>query len=257
MSRNELSVTYVGGPTALLEFCGLRFLTDPTFDPADGVYTSATGTLTKTAGPAIAPDALGRVDAVLLSHDHHSDNLDRAGRLMLAHAGCVLTTAAGAERLGNAAGMEPWETHVLEAPDGRRVTVTATPARHGPDGGDRGPVTGFVLSCGDSADATVYVSGDTVWYRGVAEVAQRFNVGTAVLFMGAARVGGASAPHLTMTAEDGVSAARAFRNASIVPLHFEGWRHFTESRNDIARVFDAAGLGARLRWPRAGHMIIV
>ena len=27
---------YIGGPTALLEFGGLRLLTDPTFDPAGG-----------------------------------------------------------------------------------------------------------------------------------------------------------------------------------------------------------------------------
>ena len=29
----EASITYVGGPTALLEWHGLRLLTDPTFDP--------------------------------------------------------------------------------------------------------------------------------------------------------------------------------------------------------------------------------
>ena len=30
---SELKITYVGGPTALLEVAGLRLLTDPTFDP--------------------------------------------------------------------------------------------------------------------------------------------------------------------------------------------------------------------------------
>jgi hypothetical protein len=28
----KLSITLIGGPTALIEFCGFRLLTDPTFD---------------------------------------------------------------------------------------------------------------------------------------------------------------------------------------------------------------------------------
>jgi hypothetical protein len=39
--------------------------------------------------------------------------------------------------------------------------VTATPARHGPAGGDRGPVIGFVLRISDGSLPPVYVSGDT------------------------------------------------------------------------------------------------
>ncbi|HSB69351.1 MAG TPA: MBL fold metallo-hydrolase [Candidatus Methylomirabilis sp.] len=130
--------------------------------------------------------------------------------------------------------------------------MTATPARHGPVGGDRGPVTGFVLVVEGGAGDAVYISGDTVWYDGVAEVARRFKVGTAVLFMGAARVREVGPQHVTMTAEEGIEVARAFPRATIVPLHFEGWAHFSESREDIRRVFTTAGLEARLRWLEAG-----
>src|SRR5690349_17745751 len=159
----SLRVTYVGGPTALLEWRGVRLLTDPTFDPADtDAHESG---LRKTQGPALDAGAIGRVDAVLLSHDHHRDNLDDGGRALLPRAERVLTTADGAGRLGgNAVGLAPWDETEVGA-----VRVTATLARHGPPGGDRGPVIGFVL------DDAVYVSGDTVWYEGVAEVAQRFD----------------------------------------------------------------------------------
>ena len=62
-------VTFVGGPTMMLEVAGLRLLTDPTFSPV-GIYESAPGRpLTKTEGPALNVDGVGRVDAVLLSHD--------------------------------------------------------------------------------------------------------------------------------------------------------------------------------------------
>lgn len=137
------------------------------------------------------------------------------------------------------------------------MRVTSTPARHGPEGGDRGPVTGFILQCDDATDRVVYLSGDTVWYEAVAEVAKRFHVTTAVLFMGAARVAAAGPAHITMTAEEGVEAARALADALIVPVHFEGWKHFSESRADIDRVFAAAGMQGRLRWPEAGRTIVV
>ena len=72
--------------------------------------------------------------------------------------------------------------------DGRTLSITATPARHGPAHSDRGPVVGFVLEIAGAGPEAIYVSGDTVWYEGVAEVARRFPVKVAVLFMGAAQV---------------------------------------------------------------------
>lgn len=246
-------VTYVGGPPALLEWGGLRLLTDPTFDPAGTVYTAGAYSLRKTRDPARPVDALLPLDAVLLSHDHHWDNLDHGGRAMLGRAGRVLTTAAGAERLGSGAiGLAPWQEMDLAAPDGRALRVTATPARHGPAHADRGPVIGFALAFRDDPATTVYLSGDTVWYEGVGEVAARFPVCLALLFMGAARVAAVGPWHLTFTAEEGVEAARALGSAIVVPVHYEGWEHFSESRPEIERAFAAAGLAGRLRWPAPG-----
>lgn len=159
--------TYVGGPTILLEIAGLRFLTDPTFDPAGSEYPTPVYTLRKNERPSVSPGALPPTDAVLLSHDHHFDNLDRRGRDVLARAGRVLTTPAGAERLGGrATGLAPWASVQLDAPDGACLRVTWTPARHGPPDGDRGPVTGFLITDANSSlertTPGVYISGDTV-----------------------------------------------------------------------------------------------
>lgn len=253
MYPHFLRITYVGDPTAILDWGGLRLLTDPTFDPAGTEFPTNAYTLTKTDSPAVEPAQLGAVDAVLLSHDHHSDNLDRAGRALLGTAGEVLTTVDGAQRLqGNSVGLLPWQHRELVAPDGRVLQVTATPARHGPENGDRGPVIGFVLAFQDDPVNAVYVSGDTVWYEGVEEVSRRFAVTVAILFMGAARVAVAGDSPLTFTASEAVEAAKAFSRAEIVPLHFEGWMHFSESRSDIERAFQCAGLTDRLRWLERG-----
>jgi L-ascorbate metabolism protein UlaG (beta-lactamase superfamily) len=248
-----MQVTYIGGSTALLEVDGLRLLTDPTFDPPGTSYTTPVYTLRKTTGPAVPLAGLGHIDVVLLSHDHHFDNLDHAGRAMLSRATKVVTTSAGAARLGGSAvGLAPWETIDIATPLQRRVRVTGTPARHGPTDGDRGPVTGFVLTVDEQPESGVYVSGDTVWYEGMADIAQRFPIKLAILFMGAARVPEVGPHHLTLTAEEGVVAARAFSQAAIVPLHFEGWAHFSEGRADIEAAFAKANLANRLHWLTPG-----
>ena len=48
----------------------------------------------------LVPSEVGAVDAVLLSHDQHADNLDHAGRAFLPRAARVLTTVIGAPRIG-------------------------------------------------------------------------------------------------------------------------------------------------------------
>jgi L-ascorbate metabolism protein UlaG (beta-lactamase superfamily) len=254
MTLPHARVTYIGGPTALVEIGGLRLLTDPTFDPAGSEYPTAVYTLRKTQGPAIGVDDIGEIDAVLLSHDHHFDNLDVSGRAMLAGARRVITTPAGAERLGgNAVGLEPWQSLELRAPNGERLRVTSTPARHGPPDGDRGPVTGFVLQSDHESAPAIYVTGDTVWYEGVSEVARRFAVGAVLFFAGAARVSVAGPAHLTFDARDAVELARAIPDAPIVPLHYEGWEHFSEGRAELENAFREAGLASRLRWLPRGE----
>ena len=253
MSDRTLRITYIGGPTALFDLDGARLLTDPTFDPAGSTYTTSVSTLHKSASPAIAVDALGRIDAVLLSHDHHFDNLDRSGRAMLSRADAVITTPIGAERLGRPViGLRSWESVELPTATQGLIRITSTPARHGPTDGDRGPVTGFVIAAAGRRVHDVYISGDTVWYEGVAEVARRFSVSVAVVFMGAARIREVGPAHLTLTAEEGVRVARAMPNARIVPLHFEGWGHLSEGRAEIDAAFAEAGMPDRLCWPVPG-----
>jgi L-ascorbate metabolism protein UlaG (beta-lactamase superfamily) len=240
----EAALSLIGGPSVLIELGGLRLLTDPTFD-APGRYEARGIVLEKTRGPAIAAEAVGPVDAVLLSHDQHFDNLDRAGRAFLERAGRVFTTGAGAARLGGGAtGLAPWETVSLEG-RGTRLFVTATPARHGPPGIEpiSGDVVGFALGLEQAGDA-IYVSGDTVWYEGVAEVARRFRPRLVIVFAGAAKPRGPF--HVTMDNNDAIETAHAFPEARIVAVHNDGWVHFTESQADFVQAFATLGLGDRV-----------
>jgi L-ascorbate metabolism protein UlaG (beta-lactamase superfamily) len=71
-------ITHIGGPTTLIQADGWSLLTDPTFDDPGRRYAFGWGTSSrKMAGPAIVAAHLPPIDAVLLTHDHHGDNLDR------------------------------------------------------------------------------------------------------------------------------------------------------------------------------------
>jgi L-ascorbate metabolism protein UlaG (beta-lactamase superfamily) len=252
----SLSITHIGTATMLLEIGVLRLLTDPVFDPAGGRYRFGWGTgSTKLSGPAVAPECIGPIDAVLLSHDHHEDNLDQAGRALLPQAKRVLTTVPGARRLrGNAEGLRPWQSVWLEAAP-TRVKVTSTPAQHGAliTRPLAGATIGFVLEWEGQRHGALYISGDTIYYRGIDQVAERFRVSVAILHLGKARFPVTGPLRYTMDRCDAVRAARVLRPQAVIPIHYEGWRHFSEGRAAVESAFASARLPVELRWLSLGQ----
>ncbi|HWN33657.1 MAG TPA: MBL fold metallo-hydrolase [Pseudonocardia sp.] len=257
--RQGFAVGVLGGPTTVIDIGGSRFVVDPTFDPpGDKVY------LTKLRGPAVPAAELGAVDAVLVSHDLHPDNLDESGKLFALAAPVLLTGPRAAERLGPpATGLATWESTWVPRGDGAgELTVRAVPAMHGPADGTRDAdghvnceVTGFVIS-GDGVP-TVYVSGDNASIAVVAEVAGRIGaVDVAVLFVGAARVaireGGRP---LTLTSERAAAAAAVLAAPAVVPAHYDSWAHFTEGPERIVEAFEDAGLSKVLLMAPPGEWV--
>jgi L-ascorbate metabolism protein UlaG (beta-lactamase superfamily) len=258
---SELRITHIGGPTALIEIGEWRVLTDPTFDPPGQRYAFGWGASSrKLAGPAIAVSELPPIDAVLLSHDHHGDNLDQAGRQLLPSAGVVVTTVSGASRLGgNARGLEPWALTRLEAPGRPPIEVVATPCRHGPPLSHPivGDVIGFALRWEGQESGVVWISGDTVLYDGVRQVADRLEVDIALLHLGGVRFPVTGPARYTMTGEQAVELCSLLRPRTAIPIHYEGWKHFRQGRDAIEHAFAAApeDIRRRLRWLPIGTAV--
>lgn len=250
----DVRITHIGGPTVLIEVGGLRVLTDPTFDPPGGDYRFGWGTgSTKLAGPAVAPTELPPIDVILLTHDHHDDNLDTAGRELLPAAGVVVTTASGARRLGNGArGLRPWERTIV----GSDVRVTATPCRHGPPLSRPivGEVVGFSLHWDEQAHGELWISGDTVLFDGVREVADRLDVGTVLLHLGDVHFPVTGPLHYTMTAREGIELCTLVEPTTVIPVHYEGWKHFREGRDAVEQELESAPARVRdaVRWLEPG-----
>ncbi|WP_426595300.1 MBL fold metallo-hydrolase [Cellulomonas sp. McL0617] len=240
----SITATWVGGPTLRLTYAGLTVLTDPTFD-GPGTYpprVAGGATLTKLVGPGIALADLGPVDVVLLSHDQHADNLDDAGRALLAGVPTVLSTPDAAERLPGVVGLRPWQSTGVGG-----ATVTAVPARHGPEGAEAlsGVVTGFVLQAAGSP--TVYVSGDNASADVVAAVARRFPaIDVAVLFVGGANVGRFGAEPLTLDALLASAAVDLLAPARVIPVHHTDWAHFVDPLTALEDRLVAGGRRDRL-----------
>jgi L-ascorbate metabolism protein UlaG (beta-lactamase superfamily) len=259
----DLRITHIGGPTVLIEVDGWRLLTDPTFDPPGRRYSFGWGSGSrKLTGPAVALADVGPIDAVLLSHDHHGDNLDTAGRALLPSAGAVLTTVSGARRLGgNARGLAPWATTRLEAPNRPAIDITATPCRHGPPLSRpiAGDVIGFALRWDGQQHGVLWISGDTVLYDGVRRVADRLQIGTALVHLGGVRFPVSGPIRYTMTAREAVELCRLIGPRTAIPVHYEGWEHFRQDRAAIEREFAGAphDVRRRIRWLPVGVEVAI
>ncbi len=255
----EVRITHIGGPTALIEFDGWRILTDPTFDPPGRRYFFGWGTMSrKLVGPSISTADLGKIDAVLISHHHHGDNLDPTGQAMLPQWGQVLTTQKGATKIGGGAiGLAPWETFTLEAPGKETITVMATPCRHGPAGSEpiTGPVVGFSLSWAGQDNGSLWVTGDTVLYKGLRDVAGRLDIGTILMHLGSVRFPYLSAGlRYTMDAKEAVELIDLVKPTTVVPVHYEGWSHFRQGRGPAQKILDASPNSDSVHWLDPGEV---
>jgi L-ascorbate metabolism protein UlaG (beta-lactamase superfamily) len=244
----------LGGPTVVIEYGGLRLLTDPTFDDPGEFDTGRGYNLVKTKGPALSAEEVEPIDVVLLSHDHHADNLDTRGRAFLADVPLVLTTVSGAERLGaHATALAPWSYVDLPRPQGGTVRITGVPAQHGPDGTEHliGEVSGFILS-GEGVP-TVYVSGDNASLHVVRTIVERHGgVEIVILFAGGAQSPLLGDVYLTLNSRGAAEAAMILGARCVVPVHVDGWTHFSDDLESTRRAFAQAGIMDRLLTPEPG-----
>lgn len=250
--KSTLNITHIGTATAILEIDGVNLLTDPFFSPAGTEFDVGVAVLKNTDTPALGLQDLPPIDAVLLSHEDHPDNLDPLGRQLL-DGRHVLTTMDGAKNLAprpGVRGLQPWQTVTL-AVGGKKFQVTGTPCQHLPGG----ECTGFILTSnefGTSADGrpnAIYISGDTVYIDELKKIPEKWHVVAAVMNLGNAHAPLPEGPlQITM---DGKQAATLFRDLKadvLVPMHYESWGHFTQFGEELRQVFEDEGVMDKVCW---------
>jgi L-ascorbate metabolism protein UlaG (beta-lactamase superfamily) len=252
---NKVTITHIGTATAILDIDGVTFLTDPFFSPAGTTFPATGYTLRIHEDPALRLDQLPHIDAVLLSHENHPDNLDELGRRLL-DGRHVVTTQDGARNLAPrpaVLGFADWQEREVRIA-GKVFRITATPCTHWPGH----ECVGFVVHTDDfgvTPDGrlnAVYFSGDTIYREDLAKIADKYHVAVALV-----NLGKATFDDLEITM-DGKQAARLLRDLKadvLVPMHYEAWDHFTQNGEGLFKEFEAEGVLDKVRWLKPGKAV--
>ncbi|KAH7303633.1 beta-lactamase superfamily domain-containing protein [Stachybotrys elegans] len=247
----SITITHIGTATSIIDIDGIKFLTDPVFSPAGTQWERPAVILKVDHDPALSLKDLPPIDAVLLSHEDHPDNLDELGRRLL-DGRRVLTTNDGANKLSRpgVVGLSPWETYSLDIGQ-RRFDITASPCQHVPGG----ECIGFVISCSEFGQTNgkqnaVWFTGDTIYMEEHKKIAEKFHVVVSLMNLGSGNVGGLQ---ITLDGRQAVQLYRGLQIGAIIPMHYEWWEHFHEKRPETSQIFAEEGIAENVYWLEPGQ----
>lgn len=240
--KMDIILTHIDTACMLLEINGYKILTDPTLDRAGKIYYHGYGTFSrKTSDPVWNNGDLDGIDLVLLSHHQHKDNFDTNGKKLTSTVNTVISTKAASRAMPGTIGLNDWESMSINTPKLSNLKITATPAQHRPSWIPEflsGKVIGFVIEFDGQQNGVIYISGDTVFFGGIVEVAKRFPA----INIGIFHVGAVQFRYLTgfgqytMDSKGLLKAVEVLNPKRVVPIHQKGWTHFKEKESDLMKI---------------------
>lgn len=249
--------TWIGHSSFLLQFNGLNVLTDPVFSRRIAAVYPRYG------APALRPDQLPPIDAVLISHSH-PDHLDLPSIDVLSRDAAIIAPLGlgrvFTKRLfARVVELDWWESTTLGS-----ASITCTPARHWsrrtPFDFNRTLWGGFVI---EDAEASIYFAGDTAWCDVFAEIGSRFpNLDVALIPIG----GYEPAWFMAQNHLNPEEAAQAFLDCgarTLIPMHWgtfqladeplrepiERLEHWWQAHSPPHRTLARLAVGQTLRLP--------
>jgi L-ascorbate metabolism protein UlaG (beta-lactamase superfamily) len=237
--ETNASLFFIGTATTILEWNGLRLMTDPNFLHAgDHVHLGPGVTGTRKTNPAVDLEDLPPIDVVLLSH-YHADHFDQKVEAELRRDLPIITTPHAQKHLGNKQNGESFSSvHALDAwedmyvdlnsssssgsspPHQPRLHVTGMPGKHVGDGllsqandilGAVPPTNGWMLELGYgsgnaefSCGYRIYISGDTLFVNELEKIPELYThagkpIDLMLVHLGGTTIPGPSMPLLMVT----------------------------------------------------------
>lgn len=245
-AASQLSVTWVGHSSLLVQLGGLNILTDPMW--SERASPVAFAGPRRWVPPGIRFEDLPPIDVVVQSHNHY-DHLDDATvrRLARAHPAATwilpLGLAAFARQRGarDVTELDWWQEHTVSP-----LRIAATPALHfsARSFGDRGETLwcGFALRAGERS---VYFAGDTGYHPDFGKIGERYGPFDLALLPIGAYEPRWFMRYLHMNPEEAVAAFRALQARVMVPIHWGTFKLTDEA-------MDEPPIRARHAWGAAG-----
>jgi len=249
--RSQLTVTWVGHSSLLIQLNGLNILTDPMWsERASPVQFAGPRRWVR---PGIAFEDVPPLDVVLESHNHY-DHLDAptVRRLARAHPEASWVVPLGLGAFVRTRGVSDhqvreldwWEEHAIGS-----LRIAATPAMHFSSRGfgDRGDTLwcGFALSSDGANGRHVYFAGDTGYHPEFGAIGERYGPFDVALMPIGAYEPRWFMRYLHMNPEEAVAAFRALNARVMVPIHWGTFKLTDEA-------MDEPPIRARAAWDSAG-----
>ncbi|KAB5527982.1 beta-lactamase superfamily domain-containing protein [Coniochaeta sp. 2T2.1] len=292
-SPGDASLTFIGNATTLLEWRGVRLLTDPNFLHAgDHVHLGPGVTATRLKDPSVDLHELPALDAILLSH-YHEDHFDKLVEDSLNREFDIISTPHAKENLEgkeekfrNVHALDFFQSMVLHVGDegGKKdgkeavVKVTATPGKHVPPGllsmandilGAVPPTNGWMLELGyASTDKKeeegvetgyrVYISGDTLMVDELKEIPARLReekIDLMLVHLGGTTIPGPKMPMLmvTMDGKQGVQLMRLMNPDVTIPVHFDDYDVMLSGLDDFKKEVGGSEFEGRVVYLERGE----
>ncbi|KAH6874362.1 beta-lactamase-like protein [Thelonectria olida] len=276
------SVLFIGTATTIIEWEGIRVLTDPNFLHAgDHVHLGPGVTAERLTNPAIDLSDLPPLDAILLSH-YHEDHFDKLVEESLNRDFLIISTPHANECLSskpdpfrNIVSLDFFD-HVELAMEERKnepaepvINVTGMPGKHVPPGPLAAvnellkaipPTNGWMLEFGyrDGGEASevrvgyrIYITGDTLFVDELKDIPkwlQSERIDMMLIHLGGTTVPSPSMPlfMVTMDAKQGLDMMKLMDPEVSVPIHYDDYDAFASPLSDFKKVVEEAGMQDRV-----------
>jgi len=277
----DASLFFVGTATTIIEWAGLRILTDPNFLHAgDHVHLGPGVSATRQTNPAVDLEDLPRIDVIFLSH-YHEDHFDREVEDKLTRDIPIITTphahkcltSKGDASFTNVHALDTWDTMVIDI-EGQNsgdkqpsLMIRGMPGKHVPPGplniandilGAVPPTNGWMIELGYNVPTgegeesfengyRIYISGDTLMVDELKEIPERYkdkNIDLMLVHLGGTTIPSPKMPLLmvTMDAEQGLKLMQLVDPDLTIPIHYDDYDVFLSPLDDFRKVIKDAGL---------------
>lgn len=240
----DISFTWVGGATWILEIAGLKIACDPVLCPAGSEQDYFWFKTRRLNDPVYDAGDFDTIDLWLITHGHE-DHLDPQGCSVIREQAHVITHRNAVSKLKTSLAEHltvlDWGDSEAFSVKGFEIVVEAVPAVHGINPVSAlfaGGVNGYWLTVtGNGERVSIYATSDTVTHRTVLRALQGRKVDLLIPNMGAAKKGSWMGT-LTLSATMLQQIRSILRPRITIPVHFETFSHYVEPISEVAKEED-------------------